>query len=292
VTSYELVFVDDRSTDASWPVLLEIAGRDPAVRLLRLSRNFGEEAAVAAGLAHSSGAWVVVMDCDLQDAPEDIPRLYAKALEGHDVVFTRRRGRGHSRFRGVMSGLYFRLVSRLLETDLDPSYGNFSMVSRTVAEQCLRIHDRDRHYRAVLAWLGFNHTAIDVDHAPRGAGRSTYGVRSLMRHAASGFFFQTSVLLRWIVYAGFVIALIGALMAGFFVLDYLVSNRTYPGWTSLSVLVLLMSGVVIGSLGVTALYVGRIFLQVKDRPLYVVDQDVRGREPAGPEVSEPRVEVS
>ena len=272
--TYELIFVDDASPDGAWPLLREIAGRDPAVKLFGLSRNFGEEAAITAGLGQSEGRFTVVMDCDLQDAPEDIPRLYARALEGADIVFTRRVRRGHSGFRVRASRLYFRLMRRVFGGAADPEYGNFSMVAARVVDAVLSLRDCDRHYRAILDWVGFRRAEVGVEHAPRHSGKSAYGVRALFRHAVDGVFFQSATLMRYIVYAGFGFAVAGAALAAFFVLSYVLSDYTYPGWTSLAVLLLLMTGVIIVSTGVTGLYIGRVFGQVKQRPLFIIERAV------------------
>jgi glycosyltransferase involved in cell wall biosynthesis len=272
--TWELVFVNDASPDESWSVLTELSRETPEVKAFQLSRNFGEEAALLAGLSQSDGQWTVVMDCDLQDLPEDIPRLYAKALEGYEIVFTKRRSRQHSRLRVWGSRLYYRLVSKLLKADVDPRYGNFSMVSRRVVDLVLSVRDRDRQYRMILAWLGLRQTAVDVDNAPRHAGESAYGLRGLVGHAVEGIFFQTETLLRWIVYAGIAIGVGGMLLAVFFMVQYFSGNEDYPGWTSLAVLVLLTAGVVTVSTGVAGLYIGKIFGQVKDRPLYVIEKSV------------------
>ena len=274
VVSWELVFVNDGSPDDSWSVLTELSGEDPAVKALQLSRNFGEEAALLAGLARSDGRWTVVMDCDLQDSPEDIPRLYAKAVEGYEIVFAKRKRRGHSRFRVAASRAYYRLVSRLLGADVDPSYGNFSMVSRRVVDLVLSLRDRDRHYRMILLWLGLRQTAVEVENAARYSGSSAYGLRGLAHHAVDGIFFQTETLLRWIVYAGITMGVGGIFLATFFVISHLTGNEDYPGWTSLAVLILVTTGVVTVSTGVAGLYIGKIFGQVKDRPLYVIEKSV------------------
>ena len=269
VDSFEIVFVDDGSPDASWPILEELAARDARVRAIRLSRNFGQHAAITAGLQESRGRWIVVMDCDLQDQPEEIPKLYTKAREGHDIVFARRKRRRDSRSRRWAASAYFRLMKRFVGTHIDGEYGTFSVISRPVRDAYLRIGDQGRHYLFILYWLGFSQAAVDVPHAAREAGQSSYTFSKLVRHAVDGVFFQTTVLLRWIVYFGFLVALAGVVLAGVFVL-ILVFADPYPGWTSLAVLILIIGGFIIMSTGVTGLYIGKIFDQVKDRPLYVV----------------------
>ena len=274
---YELIFVDDRSPDDSWSVLVDLAARDPRVRLIRLSRNFGQHPAITAGLNAAHGRWTIVMDCDLQDPPEEIPRLYARAQEGYEIVYARRTGRRNTLFRRVASGTYFQILNFLLKTELSPEFGNFSIISKKVRAAFLSVHDKDRHYLMVLNWLGFEHDAIDVPHAARYEGRSSYTLAMLLRFALAGLFFQTTTLLRWIVYAGFAISLTGFGLAAFFVVNYFFGHP-YPGWTSLGVLVLLLGGFTIGSTGVAGLYIGQIFTQVKDRPLFVIDQTVENDE--------------
>ncbi len=268
--SYELVFVDDRSPDGSWRTLRELAVHDGHVKAVRLSRNFGQHAAITAGLSETTGRWVVVMDCDLQDRPEEIPRLYAKACEGFDIVFARRVGRRHPWMRRAASATYFRVLNALLGTDLSSEFGNFSIISARVRDEFLGFKDKDRHFLMILHWLGFEHTEIDIRHDERFAGESAYSFSMLVRFAIDGLFFQTTTLLRWIVYAGFGVSILGAVLAVLLVIRYFVGH-TYPGWTSLGVIILVLSGFIISSTGVTGLYIGKIFNQVKDRPLYVID---------------------
>jgi dolichol-phosphate mannosyltransferase len=282
-TSFEIVFVDDRSPDGSWSTLLELAHEDPRVRLVRLSRNFGQHAAITAGLEQARGRWIVVMDCDLQDPPEQIPALYGRAREGFDVVLARRIGSGNSFARRLASAGYVRLLNGLLGTSFDAGFGNFSVISHKVRTEFLRVRDKDRHYLMILGWLGFRTTSIELPRADRYAGQSAYSIGMLFRFAIDGLFFQTTTLLRWIVYAGFAISALGTVLAGFFVVNYFAGNP-YPGWTSLGVLLLLLGGFIIVSTGVTGLYVGKIFVQAKDRPLYVVDQVIESdsdRAPTG-----------
>jgi glycosyltransferase involved in cell wall biosynthesis len=233
---------------------------------------------------------VVVMDCDLQEAPEDIPRLWAAAKEGYDVVRTVRRGWRHSAFRRWASRVYRRLT---LETDVRPDYSNLSLLSRRVVDAFLQLRDRDREYMIALDWLGFDSRAIEIDHHERHSGRSGYTLERLVRVALDGMFFRSTVLLRLVVLLGFLIALIGVGVAAFEVIDYFAEpDKAVPGYTSLAVLLLVLAGFIIVSVGVVGLYVGRIFEQVKNRPLFLIDQQAEGVEPAwreqarAPEISE------
>jgi glycosyltransferase involved in cell wall biosynthesis len=280
---YELVFVDDRSPDDGWSTLREFAALDPRVKAIRLSRNFGQHPAVTAGLAESTGRWVVVMDCDLQDPPEEVPRLYATAQHGYDIVFARRKSRRHSLFRRGAARLYFKLMNVFLGTSIEGEYGSFSILARKVVDEFLRFRDRDRHYLLILYWLGFNYTAIDVEHDERYAGRSAYSLPMLLRHAAAGLFFQTTKLLRWIVYLGLFIALSGFALALALVSAFFAGAHSPSGYTSLAVLILLSTGFTLTSLGVTGLYLGKVFEQVKQRPMYVVDERLADLDRATPE---------
>lgn len=267
----EIVFVDDRSKDDSWPQLLRLAKVDSGVKALRLSRNFGQHAAITAGLAHCSGRWVVVMDCDLQDPPELIPDLLRKAQEGYDVVLARRAYRRQSLLRQLATAAYVWSRRVLLQTHIDSDYATLSILSRKVVEAFLAIRDKDRHYMLILDWLGFERAAIEFDQPQRYAGKSSYTIRRLVQLGLDGFFFQTTTLLRWIIYLGFAIALAGAALASYYIYSYFTVNPL-PGFTTLAVLILLVGGFIIISTGVTGLYIGKIFTQVKDRPLFVVDE--------------------
>ena len=286
--SYEIVYVDDRSPDCAWQTLTELAASDAHVRCVRLSRNFGQHAAITAGLAKTSGRWVVVMDCDLQDPPEEIARLYRKAAEGYDVVFARRAGRRDAPLRRMAARAYFGLLSVFFGTKLEGEYGTFSIISRKVVDAFLTLTDADRHYLFILNWLGFENTSIEVAHAERYAGGSSYTFSRLVQHAFDGLVFQTTKLLRWIVYVGFVVAVLGVLLAAFFTYSW-AANSPYPGWTSLAVLLLVLGGFILLSLGVTGLYIGKIFGQVKMRPLYVVDEEQGGTREDGHRVAEDAV---
>ena len=280
---FELILVDDRSRDGGWDALRPLAREEPRLRAFRLSRNFGQHAAITAGLARARGRWIVVMDCDLQEPPELIPRLYAKAQEGYDIVRTTRRDRRHSALRRWGSHLYRRLF---LESGGDAEYSTLSMISRKVAEAFLTLGDRDREYLLMLDWLGFSAATVEFQHADRHAGTSTYTLRRLVRVAFDGMFFRTTVLLRLIIAAGFLVAVAGVGLGAFYIYDKLVSDSSPPGYTSLAVLILLLSAVIITSLGVVGLYVGRIFEQVKNRPMFVVAEEVEPAAAVGPAVND------
>lgn len=275
--AFEIILVDDRSPDGAWDVMKEIGEQDPRVRIVRLSRNFGQHAAITAGLTRSRGRWTAVMDCDLEEPPEEIPRLYLKAQEGFDIVRAARLDRKVSPARRALSRAY-RYV--FLESDRTTEYGTLSIISRKVVDAFLSLRERDREYQLMLDWLGFTQATVPFVHGERGEGQSAYTLRRLLKVAFDGMFFRTTVLLRLIVLLGFLVATAGAGLAAYAVYARYAEDSP-PGYTSIVVLVLVLSGFIIISLGVVGLYVGRIFDQVKERPLFVVDEDrAAAREPA------------
>lgn len=276
VASFELVFVEDGGRDRSWELLLELAAADPHVRAIRLSRNFGQHAAITAGLAEARGARVVVMDCDLQEAPEDIGRLWEAAQAGYDVVLSRRRQRRHPWARRLTARLYFAFLSFVTGRRVEPGHGTLSLLSRKVVAEFLRFKDRERHYLFIVQWLGFHATTIEYEPLDRPGGGSSYTVRSLLRLAVSGVFAYTTVFLRWIVYLGFAVSAGGLAVAALYLYRYLVYDTVPAGFTALALLVVVMGGFGILTTGVSALYVGKIFEQVKERPLFVVAERAGG----------------
>lgn len=266
----EFVFIDDRSDDGAWDVLRAIARRDARVRAIRFSRNFGQHIAITAGLREAHGRFAVVMDCDLQHRPEEIPRLYATALGGYDIVLARRRGRQHPWPRRLATRAYFGLMNVFLGTRFEGEYDSFSIVGRKVIDSFLRVGDRSRHYLLVLHWLGYRTTSIDVQHQARRGSVSSYTLAALIEHAIDGVFFQTTALLRWIVYLGFVLAVAG-IVGAIFLAVRSISGAPVPDWSGLAALILVTGGFIILSTGITGLYIGKIFDQARDRPLYVVD---------------------
>lgn len=222
------------------------------------------------GLAAAKGDYAVVMDCDLQDPPSLIPTLLAKLGEGYDLVFARRATRTHSAFRRYASRMYFKILGKIGPESIDSDYGTYSILTRKVINAFLLFEERERHYLFILRWLGFRIGNVDFEHQQRYAGKSAYTLGKLVSLAIDGVLFQSTVLLRWIVGAGFIFALAGV-TAACFITWRAFFHSALPGWTSLIVLILLCTGTILVSLGVLGMYVSKIFDQSKQRPLYVVD---------------------
>ncbi len=267
--NHEIVFVDDGTTDGCWDDLRALARAHPAVRAVRLSRNFGQQAAILAGVQHARGGHVAVMDCDLQDPPEVLAAMYDRAREGFPVVYGVRARHGTPAPRRAAAWSYSKLMNVTTGSRIDPGHGCFSLMSREVVDAYLRVPDRDRNHMLILYWLGFPHADVGFEQPHRHSGESAYTFRSLVRLAGDGLFFQTTVLLRYVMYLGFAVALAGGMLALYYA-AVRISGTGPPGFTALAVLILIMSGFIITSIGVTGLYIGRIFEQVKGRPLYVV----------------------
>jgi glycosyltransferase involved in cell wall biosynthesis len=267
--SYELLFVEDASPDDSWSVLEQVAASDPAhVGIYRHTRNFGQHAAITGGLARARGRWIVVMDCDLQDPPELLPTLWQRALDGSDVVWARQNAKVTSGRRDLGGRIYYGMLGRVAGVHIDAHQGTFSLISRRVCDAVLSFKDVDRNYVFLLTWLGFASVVVEYDRDERFEGQSSYTLRALIRHAVSGLVFQTTVLLRYVIYLGFLFAAVGIGFAVYITISKVAGARS-PGWTSLAVFTLTTGGVVMTCLGITGLYIGKIFDQVRGRPLSV-----------------------
>ena len=192
VETYEIVLVEDSGPDQSWERIKAIAALDPHVKGLQLSRNFGQHPAIAAGLAASQGEFVIVIDCDLQDPPEMIPHLLAKARAGFEVVYTKRRHRTTSPSKRIASRVFFFVMNTISPAFAEPGQGSFSLIARPVVQEYLRVADVHSHYLSVLRWLGFRSTSVEVEQEPRFAGESSYSLRKLISHALSGIAAQST----------------------------------------------------------------------------------------------------
>ena len=270
--NFELVLVEDGSPDNSWPAIVRECERDPRVKGVQLSRNFGQQSAITAGLSHARGRHVLVMDADLQDDPIYIAALYAKALEGFDIVFARKRVRRFGLIRNLATRFYYALFRWLASAEYDDNVGAYSILSRQVVDAFLRFGDYRRGYVLVLNWLGFHRAFVDVEHRDRPAGSSSYSAFALFRHAVTISVAYSDKPLRLSIYFGLVLSAVSFLLGIWLGINYFRSNvgQLALGWTSIIISHLFLSGLLLTSLGVVGLYIGRIFEQVKHRPVFVV----------------------
>jgi dolichol-phosphate mannosyltransferase len=270
VPSFEIVLVNDASPDGAWSVVEELAEGDRRVRGIDFSRNFGQHYALTAGLDRAQGQWTVVMDCDLPHPPEEIERLYRKALEGHDIVIGRRAGRRDPAPRRVASRLFSWIHAALTGAAYDAGISNFSIISRQVLRELRRLGERDRAYTSLLQWVGFDVAVIDFAHADRFAGRTSYRLAGLVRFAIDSLVSHSGRPLRFSVGLGALLVLgsfLGGVWLGYGALRW---HAPAPGWGIVLVTMCLLAGLLFLNLGVLGLYLGKLFEQARGRPLYVV----------------------
>ncbi len=269
---FEIIMVNDASPDGAWETIRALAEKDRRVKGISLSRNFGQHRAITAGLDYAEGEWIVVMDCDLQDRPEEILKLYAKAQEGYDIVFGRRENRQDHYFKKLSSRLFYRIFDYFTETNTDESIANFSIISKKVLCALRKYKEQNRSYALFVNLLGFKRTDIEVEHARREEGKSSYTFSKLLNLAIDGIVSQSNKPLRLSIKLGFFISLSAILYAGWLVLRYLLYGINVEGWTSVMVSMYLISGMLFLNLGFLGLYIGKIFDETKNRPLYIVDE--------------------
>lgn len=279
---YEIVLVDDGSADRSWEIVEQLAAADTRVKGIKLARNFGQHYAIAAGLDFATGDWIVVMDCDLQDQPEEIPKLYRKALEGYDIVFARRHERKDHWLARVRSRLFSIVYSYLGDIRADNAVANFSIASRNVICNVRRFMERNRSFPIFLSWVGFRRAYVNVEHAARFAGRSTYTWSKLMDFATDSIVSQSNKPLRLSIRFGFLLSLASIAFGVYLIIRYLVLGIPVAGWTSVIVSIWFIGGLVFANLGVLGLYLGKVFDEAKHRPLYVVQKTRNFDSPPGP----------
>ncbi|SDB54556.1 dolichol-phosphate mannosyltransferase [Pseudobutyrivibrio sp. YE44] len=274
---YEIVLVNDNCPENSWEVIEELCQQDAHVKGMELSRNFGQMNAMLAGLDYCTGEWVIVMDCDLQDRPEEIPRLYAKAQEGYDVVFARRAERQDSKIKIFWSNLFYKVYNFATDGHYDGALCNFSVVNHKVIDEYCKMPEQYRDYVMYIKWLGFRTTALDVEHNARFEGESSYTFKKRVNMALELLTSQSDKVLRFVVSLGFGMTLISFIGIIITIIRYFVIDID-PGYTSLAAIMCFIGGMIIMTIGVVGLYVGNIFVQTKNRPKYVVRQILNDKE--------------
>ena len=271
-TDFEIVFVDDGSTDGTLLRLRRIAQRDRRVRYLSFSRNFGKESAMLAGLSAARGDAVVLMDGDLQHPPELLRRMLERHAEGFDQVVARRSRVGDPRSRSLSARLYYALVNRLVEVRLDDGMGDFRLLSRAAVDALLALPEYNRFSKGLFSWIGFPTAVVEYDNVPRSAGRSTWSVKRLLDYGVDGILSFNDKPLRLSVYLGLIVTLLSALYVGWLVVSSTVYGIRAPGYVTLVTAVLGIGGLQLVFLGVIGEYIGRIYFETKRRPHYVVKE--------------------
>lgn len=268
--TFEIVLVEDCGGDNSWRVIERLAAADPRIRGLQFSRNFGQHYGITAGLDICQGDWVVVMDCDLQDRPEEIPRLYAKAQEGYDVVLARRGTRRDPLPKRITSWMFYKIFCYLTDIEYDGETGNFRIISRKVVENFRCMGEQLRFFGGLVHWMGFPTASIEVEHAERFEGKSTYTFTKLWKLASETIIANSDKPLRLAVRFGFIMAFF-SFCYGTYILGYaFLYNSPVPGWSSLIVSLYFIGGIIITILGILGIYLGKTFDESKKRPLYII----------------------
>ena len=271
--NFEIIMVNDASPDNAWDTIKKLSQKDKRVKGLNLSRNFGQHHAITAGLDYACGDWVVVMDCDLQDQPEEIIRLYDKAMEGHDAVFGRRYQRKDRFFKKLGSKLYYKVYNYFTEgQQIDNTVAYFGIFSKQVIENFKNMKEQSRSILLFIRWMGFDIAYIDIEHAKRQAGTSSYNFRKLTELAFDRIIAHSNKPLRLFVKLGFSFSLLSFLYGIYTMIRYFLYGVSVEGWTTVIVSIYFVGGLLFANLGILGIYIGKIFNETKNRPLYIVKE--------------------
>jgi polyisoprenyl-phosphate glycosyltransferase len=267
---YEIIFIDDCGPGDSWRLIKEISEKDDSVYGIRLSRNFGQHVAITAGLVESTGNWIVVMDCDLQDKPEEIIKLYDAAQSGVDIVYAQRANRQDSFLKKLSSSAFYSVLGYLTDTKLDSSVANYGIYSRQVIDAVLSMNEDHKYFPVMVRWVGFSSISIPVAHDKRVHGETSYTFRKLIALSIGIILSFSDKPLRLIIKSGFVMSFLSACYAVLLVYWAYTNNNNVPGWSSVMVSMWFIGGVLMSIIGVVGAYVGKTFDESKSRPLYII----------------------
>ncbi|MEX2567491.1 MAG: glycosyltransferase family 2 protein [Cyclobacteriaceae bacterium] len=271
-TDFEIILVDDRSRDGSWEKIEQLSKGKNYIKGIRLSRNFGQHRAITAGLQTVGGEWAVVMDADLQDAPESIPLLLTKARYGYDVVLARRIGRRDAWWIRMYSKWFYGAMTYMTGIYHDPAVGNFGIYHKHVIEQVLAMREHVRYFPSMVRWVGFHQTTFDVPHSKSKGIKSNYDFRKRFQLGLMALIAFSDKPLRLTIKVGIMVSSLGFLFALVTLFRYVNGSILVPGYASLIVSIWVLSGMILMTLGLVGLYVGKIFEGVKNRPLFIVDK--------------------
>jgi len=271
-SDFEIILVNDDSPDDSWNIIKQLATSDERVKGINLSRNFGQHYAIAAGLEYATGHWVVVMDCDLQDQPEEIPNLYNKAQEGYEQVVGVRENRQDSFFIKLTSKLFYTLFNYLSDKMLDNRVANFGIYSKKVIDNVKKYKEKDRSFGLLVAMTGFKRAELKIEHAERTTGKSSYDFRKRMSLAIDHILSHSNKPLFLAIKTGFICTMAASMYAVWLIIKYFFWSQAVAGWTSVMVSMFFLSGMIVSVIGMVGIYIGKIYNEVKERPLYIIDE--------------------
>lgn len=273
-SSYEIILIEDSSPDNSWGKIVENCTKNKKVKGIKLSRNYGQQHAIQAGLDASKGIYVITMDCDLQDQPEEIYKLLSKSKEGYEIVVASRKNRQDDAFKKMLSRIFYSTLSYLTETKQDRSVANFVCYHRKAVDAMAKVKDHNRYYPMLQQLVGFNYAKVDIQHAEREDGKSSYSFNKRLRLAMDTILTFSDKPLRLTVKFGVLLSFLSILGAITMVILYFFGDVKADGWASLSLLISFLSGAIISVLGMVGLYVGRTFESVKQRPTYIIQEEL------------------
>ena len=272
--TYEIILVDDRSPDNSWQVMKQLSSNFPEVKSIRLSRNFGQHPAIMAGLSFAAGDWIVVMDCDLQDQPKEIKRMYAKAIEGYDMVLAKRQKRKDGFFKKMSSIFFYSVFNYFSGISVNSEVANFGIYNRKVINSIIQINDYIKFFPLFVKWVGFRSFELEVEHNEREEGKSSYSLKKLISLALDTILSFSDKPLKIFTILGFSISMIAFLFGCYFMFGALTGRITEPGFSSLIISIWFLSGIIISTIGVVGIYLGKTFNQVKNRPIFIIDEKI------------------
>ena len=273
--SYEIILVDDFSPDKSWQKIVEISNKNSKVRGFKLSRNFGQHYAITAGLSQVSGDYVVVLDCDLQDQPEEIEKLFNESQKGFDIVLARRYERKDSFYKKTVSKLFYKTLSYLTGTKQDATVANFGIYSKQVIDEVVKLEEKIKYFPTMVKWVGFSTAYVNVEHASRSEGKSNYNLKKLLNLALDIILAYSDKPLRLIIKFGLSIAMVSFLMVIYVLFEKITGKVSVSGYASLIISIWFLSGCLLTTLGVVGLYIGKIFEGVKNRPSYIIEKTTK-----------------
>ena len=271
---YEIILVDDRSPDNSWEVMKVLSSQNPKIKSIRLSRNFGQHSAIFAGLTKTKGDWVVVMDCDMQDQPKEIAKLYKKALEGYDIVLGQRENRKDKFLKKLSSKLFYKVFNYLSGANFDNNVANFGIYHQKTIKSILDMKDYVKFFSLFINWIGFKSVSIPIEHGEREEGKSTYSMGRLFKQAFNVIISFSDKPLRLFINFGLSISVLSFIVGIYYLYLALTGKIAQPGFSSLILSIWFLSGIIISCIGIVGVYLGKTFDQTKGRPTFIIDEEV------------------